>query len=198
VEQGTAETRYRDKPLGKSPFDIGLYLHLLSNLRPGTVFQIGTDDPGAAVWFADILAALGVPRGVITISSDSSPDSADPRIHHIQGDTMRLEALLSAEDIRSLARPFLVIESGKQGYDASLDALRFFDRYVEAGDYVVIERGIASQLPGARNLAFGDGPNRAIADFLKDRGDAYEIDVSLCDLYGHNVTGSPNGWLRRR
>ena len=44
---------------------------------------------------------------------------------------------------------------------------------------------------------FKDGPNRAVSEFLEARPQSYEIDLSLCDHFGRNVTYNPNGWLRR-
>jgi hypothetical protein len=41
------------------------------------------------------------------------------------------------------------------------------------------------------------GPARSITEFLQQRGDAYEIDAAYCDQYGRNVTGNPNGYLRK-
>lgn len=40
------------------------------------------------------------------------------------------------------------------------------------------------------------GPCRAISEFLRDH--PYEIDATYCDRYGHNVTGNPNGYLRKK
>ena len=42
------------------------------------------------------------------------------------------------------------------------------------------------------------GPARAIAEFLRDHGNAYEIDTRYCDHYGRNVTGNLNGYLRKK
>ncbi|MGH8647594.1 MAG: hypothetical protein ACREX4_25275, partial [Gammaproteobacteria bacterium] len=58
-------------------------------------------------------------------------------------------------------------------------------------------------LAGQRHQAYWEyasyesGPNRAVEHFLAERGGAYEIDAALCDLFGHNVTYNPNGWLKR-
>lgn len=42
-----------------------------------------------------------------------------------------------------------------------------------------------------------DGPNQAVAEFLRRNAGRYAIETSLCDFYGHNITYAPNAWLRR-
>jgi hypothetical protein len=33
---------------------------------------------------------------------------------------------------------------------------------------------------------------------MHDSGRDYEIDAAYCDYYGQNVTGNPNGYLRKK
>ena len=44
---------------------------------------------------------------------------------------------------------------------------------------------------------FDGGPERAIEEFLAGSGGRYVIEERYCDRFGHNVTGNPNGYLRR-
>ena len=41
VQAGVFRTRYKGVPFIKSPFDIGIYLQLLSRQRPRTVIEVG-------------------------------------------------------------------------------------------------------------------------------------------------------------
>jgi cephalosporin hydroxylase len=75
--------------------------------------------------------------------------------------------------------------------------LAFFDDYLKPGDYIVIEDGVLSDMAEANYRAYEDGPSRAVQRFLETRGSSYEIDATLCDYFGHNVTWNPNAWLRR-
>jgi len=45
--------------------------------------------------------------------------------------------------------------------------------------------------------SYGGGPLRAIHEFLARSGGRYEIDRSLCDYFGRNVTWNVDGWRRR-
>ena len=199
VQAGTMRTRYRGVPFFKSPFDIGLYLQLLSRLAPRTVIEVGTRFGGSALWFADMLCAQGVPSPrVIGVDIDPQAGFVDPRITFLRGDASRLGDVLTRDLLAGLVHPLLVVEDSSHFYEHSKAVLEFFDPWLHAGDYVVVEDGIVSQMPGEIYQRYENGPNRAVAEFLARRGDDYEIDASLCDHYGRNVTYNPNGWLRRR
>lgn len=198
IQAGTMRTRYRDVPFYKSPFDIALYLQLLSRLAPRTVFEIGTKFGGSALWFVDMLSAQGV-EGARVISVDIEPQAwfTDPRITFLRGDAGNLRDALPASLLEACAHPFLVIEDSSHHYQHSMAVLEFFDSWLTPGDYIVVEDGVVAQLSGGHYEQYQDGPNRAVAGFLSRRGDAYAVDTNLCDRYGYNVTYNPNGGLQR-
>ena len=191
-------TRYRDVPFFKSPFDISLYMQLLSRLAPRTVIEIGTKFGGSALWFADMLDAQGV-AGARVISVDIQPQAqfTDPRIIFMQGDASRLQDVLPAAVLQDFQHPFLVIEDSSHHYEQTIAVLDHFDAHLRPDDYIVVEDGVVSQLTGAHYRQYDNGPNRAVADFLARRSASYAIDAELCDQFGHNATYNPNGWLRR-
>jgi cephalosporin hydroxylase len=198
IQAGTMRTVYRNVPFFKSPFDIGLYLQLLSQLAPRTVIEIGTKFGGSALWFADMLAAQGVDAQVLSVDIEPLARFTDPRITFLQGDARQLDAVLPAALLQQCPRPWLVIEDSSHHYPETIAVLDYFHAWLQPGDYIVVEDGVVSQLTAAHYRQYQHGPNRAVADFLARHGDAYEIDAGLCDRYGHNATYNPNGWLRRR
>jgi cephalosporin hydroxylase len=198
VQVGTMRQTYRGVPFLKSPFDIALYLDLLGRLQPGTVIEIGTKFGGSALWFADMMTAMGGDARVISIDIDLiSKVVDDPRIDLVHGDALQLEKAFSADLLSACPRPWLVVEDSSHMYDAVAAVLQFFHPLLEAGDHIVVEDGVVGQLSGHHYRQYENGPNRAVADFLSSYGDHYEIVVDLCDRFGHNVTYNPNGWLRR-
>ena len=197
IQAGVMRTRYKGRTFLKSPFDVVLYLRLLGCLRPGTVIEIGSKEGGSGLWFADNLAALGVDARIISIDLRPPVDLVDPRISFLAGDAARLGEVLDPALLASLPHPWLVMEDSAHTFSVSLAVLRFFDRHLVEGDYVVIEDGIVADMPGAHYERFENGPNRAVAAFLSERAGHYCIDAGLCDHFGHNVTYNPNGWLRR-
>jgi cephalosporin hydroxylase len=197
IQSGVLRTTYHKRAFLKSPFDVVLYLHLLDRLRPRTVIEIGSKHGASALWFADVLSALGVDGRVISVDLEPPVDLADSRILFLRGNAASLEKVLSDEMLAALPRPWLVTEDSAHTFSVCLAALEFFDKHLKPGDYIVIEDGIVNDLPGETYKSFRDGPNRAVATFLSERDD-YMIDAELCDHFGYNVTYNPNGWLRRK
>jgi len=91
----------------------------------------------------------------------------------------------------------MIIEDSSHYYEHSMAVLKFFHPFLQSEDYIIIEDGIVSQIAEPFYRQYEDGPNRAVADFLIEHGNEYEIDTELCDHYGTNITYNPNGYLRR-
>lgn len=197
IQQGVLQTKYRGRAFLKSPFDVVIYLQLLDRLRPATIIEIGSREGGSALWFADMTSAAGRGSRVISIDLVPPADLIDPRMTFLAGDAMALERSLPETLLSTLPHPWLVSEDSAHTCAACSAVLRFFDPQLRKGDYIVIEDGIVAALPGDQYSSYDDGPNRAVEQFLVERGDVYEIDRALCDQFGRNATYNPNGWLRR-
>jgi cephalosporin hydroxylase len=74
--------------------------------------------------------------------------------------------------------------------------LDFFHLHLAAGDYIVVEDGVAF-LPEPHYRTCRNGPNRAFEEFLAANRGSYEMDRDFCDFDGTKVTYNPNGRLRR-
>jgi len=197
IQRGSLATRYRERSMLKSPFDLALYMQLVQRLRPGTVIEIGTHEGGSALWFADTMQAAGLASRVISVDQAPPAGLADPRVRLIGGDARELGEALPASLLAELPRPWLVVEDSAHTRDICLAVLHFFDPHLRAGDYIVVEDGVVALLDEPEYRLYEDGPVRAVEQFLQARAGAYEIDRALCDFYGENVTYNPNAWLRR-
>lgn len=198
IQVGTMRTEYRNVPFFKSPFDISIYLNLLSRLAPRTVIEVGTKYGGSALWFADMLSAQGLAdTRVVSVDIEPLANFTDPRILFLKGDAKQLGAVLTPELLQCCPRPWLVIEDSSHYYAETFATLAFFHTHLQSGDYIVVEDGVVAQLTHARYRQYDNGPNRGIADFLSSHSDSYVIDTALCDLFGYNATYNPNGWLRK-
>lgn len=197
LQEGSLRYTYRGVAFRKNPLDIALYTRLLFELQPKTIIEIGALRGGSALWFADCLTSYGIDGHVYSI--DKRPDSEvrDPRLTFLEGDALVLEEALSADLMRSLGRPLLVVEDSAHRYETTLSVLTFFDDHLLKGDYIVIEDGIVNDLPEARYREYEDGPNRAVRSFLEQRPGVYKIDATYCDFFGYNYTFNPNGYLKR-
>lgn len=196
IQDGTISYTYRDIPCLKHPVDLALYTLLIWKLKPRTIFEIGSKAGGSALWMADQLRIYGIDGRIISIDiAPPSPPYQRPEITFLRGDANNLSECLSP-DYLDLPRPWLVIEDASHHYDATLAVLKFFDPLMRSGEYIVVEDGNVSDMGDDRKR--GGGPCRAVSQFLLDTKGRYEIDANYCDRYGQNVTGNPNGYIRRK
>jgi len=163
LQSGVMKSSYRGVRYLKSPLDLGIYLQLLFKLRPQTVIEIGAKFGGSALFFSDMLSADGIGANVVSVDIQPQVDFTDPRIKVLTGDALQLADSLRKERLASLSKPWLVVEDSAHFYETSLAVLEFFDQWLVSGDYIVVEDGIVSQLPGSEYAMYEDGPNRAVA-----------------------------------
>ena len=197
IQDGTMRYTYKGVPTCKNPFDLALYQMLLWQQKPRTLIEIGSKWGGSALWFADVLRSFGVDSEIHSV--DITPPSISvPGVTFHRGDGRDLATTLPANLMESLPRPIMVVEDADHHCETVLAVLRFFDHWLATGEYIVVEDGIVDDLYDAQYVAkLMGGPRRAIELFLRDRGQHYEIDTSLCDYFGTNVTWNVNGYLRR-
>jgi cephalosporin hydroxylase len=191
IQQGTMAYRYHGVPLLKNPFDLALYPLLLERLQPATLIEIGSYGGGSALWFADQRPLMQV------LSIDLEPPSgvAHPNVTFLRGDACNLVAALPDHVMSAIPRPLLVIEDSSHVATTTTAVLAFFDRWLRPGEYIVVEDGILTAMRVAET--YGGGPLRAIHEFLARTNGRYEIDRTLCDYFGRNVTWNVDGYLRR-
>jgi cephalosporin hydroxylase len=195
--EGATNYRYRDIPMQKHPVEIALYMRLLWEIKPATIIEIGTLAGGAAVWMGDLLNTFGIGGRVISVDlKPPTPSYAPPNVKFLRGDANNLGATLDPEFLLELPRPWLIIEDSSHDYAATLAVLRFFDPLLRSGEYMIVEDAAIAEL--GQDSWHGGGAARATAQFMHDRGGNYEIDAAYCDYYGRNVTGNPNGYLRKK
>jgi cephalosporin hydroxylase len=180
MSQGTAEClTWKGSPLFKSVFDFAILPMLLWELKPGTVFEIGSGTGTSAGWIADLLHGFGLSSPVY--STDINPIRASyPGVHFLAGDTRSPATLFGSDLLRAAARPFLIVE------DAHVNAgnvFLYFDDFLIQGDYLFVED----------SLKKGDALNA----FLTERPNRYAVDTRYTDFFGRNATSAINSILVR-
>jgi cephalosporin hydroxylase len=196
LQRGVMHSKYRGIGCLKSPFDMVIYLQLFSRQVPRSIFEIGTRFGGSALWFADMMQSHGVDGSVVTVDISPPEGFEDPRIRMLKGNASALGETLSPE-LLGAPHPWLVIDDSSHMYEDSLAVLRFFHPHLQPGDYIVIEDGVVAFMDPEKYGKYQSGPTRAVEDFLADHESEYELDTSLCDHFGRNVTYNPNGWLKK-
>jgi cephalosporin hydroxylase len=194
-QAGLHNYTYRGVPMLKSPLDVALYPLLLWRLKPRTVIEIGSKNGGSGLWLADQLETFGIEGHVYSVDVVRVQDVSHPRLSFMEGDGRALEGCFDPGFLAELPRPWLVIEDADHECETSLAVLRFFHPLLKAGEYIVIEDGIISDL--AQDASYNSGPHRAIKAFLAEHPRAYEPDAAYCDLFGYNATWCTNGFLRK-
>jgi cephalosporin hydroxylase len=192
IQAGSMAYSHRGLPMFKNPFDLALYPLLLTRLRPRTLIEIGSGAGASALWFADQAQIAGLDLRILSVDLEPPAGVEHPAVTFLEGDAADLAAVLSPGD---LPRPLLVVEDSSHQASTTAAVLAYFDDWLAPGEYIVIEDGIltAMRVPDL----YDGGPLRAIHEFLAKVGDRYEIDRSLCDHFGPNMTWNVDGYLRR-
>lgn len=198
IQDGTLRTQYKGLRLAKSPFDLALYMQIIDRLRPSTIIEIGTSEGGSAVWLRDQCRAHSLAQSRVITIDIAPPALKVPGISVHQGDSLAPDETFPTDLILAAPHPWLVIEDSAHTFESARAVLDYFGPKLDSGDMLVLEDGVLADLDGEVYRSLDDGPNRALADFLRKSGDDYVIETALCDFYGHNVTYAPNAWLRRR
>src|SRR5262245_42413072 len=196
IQRGVMSWSYRGRPTWKCPFDLPLYMDVIWEIRPTTVIEFGSSRGGSALWLADTLTAYGL-TGSRVLSYDIQPvnDLDDPRIEFAYCDVADPARHLDPHALEGMPHPILVIDDASHMAPDVLAVLRFMDRFLAPGDYVIVEDAIITEMGWSDR--YEGGPRAAIETFLAESRDRFEIDRRRCDFYGKNVTWNVNGYLRR-
>ncbi len=165
-----APLRWGGLPLMKNVFDFAIYPMLLAELKPKTVFEVGSGLGASAAWFADTLAACGADSRVHSVDLVKA-ETSHPRVNYYQGDCSEPASLFDPKLLHSEPHPWLVVEDAHHNVAAVLEHLH---RFLAPGDYLVVEdseikrddiRGFLGRCPGA-----------------------YLVDTKFTDYFGRNAT----------
>jgi len=162
--------RWRGTPLLKTVFDFAIYPALIAELRPRTVFEIGSGLGGSAVWFADHMALCGVDGRVHSVDL-VKVETQHQGVSFYQGDCADPERLFLPELLRSEPHPWLVVEDAHHNVGAVMQRLHEF---LLPGDYLVIEDS--------------EVKHDVIRKFLAAHPGCYLVDTRFTDYFGRNAT----------
>ena len=101
--------QWRGAPLMKNVFDFAMYPVLIAELRPRTVFEIGSGLGASAIWFADTMALNNIAGQVHSVDRVKARLER-PGVTFSQGDCSAPDKLFDPELLRSEPHPWLVIE----------------------------------------------------------------------------------------
>lgn len=195
-QTGVMAYRYKGKPCLKSPIDLAIYLQVLWNERPRTIFEIGSGAGGSAVFFSDVAASYDLKAEIVSIDREPPGAPGAGNIRFLSGDVLDLETVFARNDLFSLPHPWFVIEDSAHTYAGCAAALRFFGQHLCSGELLVMEDGILDDL--GMSETYQGGPNRAIAEIGEQSPELFEVVTNYANMFGRNATYNPNGYLRRK
>ena len=208
TSSGRYLSRYRGFDICKSPVDYVLYHQLFDIVKPKTVIELGTLSGGMAIWMADTLGLLGVESHIYSVDLDPSNRSEivnklkPENVTFLQGDSYEIEKTFSDEFLKALPHPWVFIEDAHANVDGVLE---YFHRYLEVGDYMVVEDTGPDILKecgmfmGNEGTYVQMGPKQlqCLRQFLRDHEEFYAIDTFINDLFGYNCSWNWDGFIRR-
>jgi cephalosporin hydroxylase len=162
--------RWRGQPLMKNVFDFAMYPALIAELRPRTIFEIGSGLGASAAWFADQMAFAGI-EGQVHSADRAKPELEHPRVSFHQGDCHAPEQLFDPDLLAAEPHPWLVVEDAHQNVGGVLE---HFHKYLSPGDYLVVEDS--------------DIKRDALRTFAGKHPGAYLVDTRFTDNFGRNAT----------
>ncbi len=171
--------RWRGRPLMKTVFDFAMYPALIEELRPRTVFEIGSGLGASAIWFADNLALCGIDGRVHSVDR-VKVEAQHPGVVFHQGDCSDPQRLFDPDLLRSEPHPWLVVEDAHHNVAAVIERMH---QCLLPGDYLVIEDSEVKR--------------EALRKFIGDHPGHYLVDTRFTDYFGRNATCAGNSILVR-
>jgi cephalosporin hydroxylase len=162
--------RWRGIPLMKNVFDFAMYPMLIAELRPQTLFEVGSGLGASALWFADHLTFCGVQGRVYSVDRIKA-EVQHPGVEYSAGDCSDPECLFDAELLHTAPHPWLIVEDAHHNVGGVLE---HFHKYLSPGDYLVVEDS--------------DVKRETLRRFVAAHRGAYLVDTRFTDNFGRNAT----------
>jgi cephalosporin hydroxylase len=162
--------RWDGVPLMKNVFDFAMYPALIAELRPTSVFEIGSGLGASAAWLADTMNGCRVEGHVYSVDRVKAKVN-HPLVTFFQGDCADPATLFEPELLQSRPHPWLVIEDAHHNVAAVLSHMH---DYLMPGDYLVVEDS--------------DVKREALRSFVGARRGCYLVDTKFTDNFGRNAT----------
>jgi cephalosporin hydroxylase len=180
MSQGTtACLEWKGKPLFKTVFDYAMLPMLLWELKPATVFEIGSGSGASAIWMADTIKSFGRKANIYSVDIHAVAEAYEG-VHFLAGDCNSPPSLFELELLRSSPRPWLVLEDAHVNVH---DVLAHMDEYLAQGDYLFVEDSRIK--------------TRELNAFMGQRAQRYQVDTRYTDFFGRNATCAANSIFLR-
>jgi len=190
--EGKYHNMWLGEPLQKDAVALQMYTVLMQQLKPGTIFDLGTSGGGSALWFGSQAKALGLDSKVVTFDlhdyrSESSKQKMEAldNIVTVHGDLKDAVRVLGLEMIQGnhMPHPWLIVEDCHVDAKVIMDA--FLGAGMEKGDYIVYE-DTHPDLTSTKGDTWAREKLERTQEVMRGFGDAFAVDAGIQDMFGYN------------
>jgi cephalosporin hydroxylase len=170
----------------KFPGDLMAMHRLLWQCRPEVVVEIGTQNGGSALWFAEC-----APQVITLDIVELAGRPADPRITYLTGDSAAPEIFARVKALVGARRCSVVIDGDHNAAQVDKE-LELYAPLVGPGQALILEDTLVDVLDFRKFRAAG-GPLRSMKEYLK-RNPFFELAPGIEPYLTTNFFGY---WVRR-
>lgn len=176
----------------KTVTDLDRYRHLLAQIEPAWIIELGTYNGKSARWFADTAKCQVVS---VDTHPQVDPDTLDhPDVTWMRGNSTDPQVVRLIRALVDTEAPVMVVADSDHSAAHVYAELEAYAPMVTPGSYMVVEDGIVRWLPEQLPHYQDSSPLDAIENWLREHSD-WVPDMTLEDMYP--TTQHPMGWLQR-
>lgn len=183
------DARYCGFLVQKNPLDLWIYQEILWDTKPDLIIEMGTASGGTTLFLANQLDLIGNGE-IISVDIDNRLGIVPnhPRITYLVGDTEN--AYVHNELLKECQKHSsgMVILDDDHSTEHVLLELEMYNTFVTPGQYLIVEDTNVDW-----PLGYGDGPGKAVHEFLKTHSE-FEVDRKREKFL---MTWNPGGYLKR-
>ena len=183
------DTFWLGVPVWKCPLDLWVYQEIIFGQKPDLIVETGTAFGGSALYMAGLCDIMGNGR-VITIDIEHKEGRpSHERITYLNGSSTDRSITTEVERAAGGAKVLVILDSDHSKAHV-LEELRFYNRLVQNGGYIIVEDTNVNGHPVKPR--FGPGPMEAVDEFLRANKD-FVVDASKEKFF---MTFNPRGYLK--
>ncbi len=210
ANEGWFRNHWLGVPIWQLPDDLIGLQQAVAAVRPGLIVETGTKFGGSALFFASLLALLGLEQSrVITIDITPTPEAEavrrdQPLARYVSqwlvGSSLDPAVLAAVEAaVEASPGPVLVFLDDWHGGEHVLAELRAYHRFVDTAGLLIVADTSFADLAGTPVAPFRSlltsNPRQALESFLQET-DAFERTDAYLSASG--LSNFADGYLRRR
>jgi cephalosporin hydroxylase len=179
--------RWRGVRCLKNPLDLWQYQHIIHEIRPNLIVELGTFRGGSALFLADVLDLSG--NGiVVSVDVRRRRFPKHPRIRYITGSSIDPSTVSAVQELAQGLQTVMVIADSNHNQTHVARELECYCDLVTPGSYYIVEDTNFGVYLGWKNTA-----HDAVQEFLTQHTE-YARDTSRESFV---LTFNPGGYLRK-